>query len=253
MILQSDKVASGYDEVWLRDLPPQHPKAIAVDEIDAPFGQLIAVRRELDTRRAGPADAPYINHLVLPTLAVCKLGQPDPRHGSRSGESAVPRWCTCLAGLMRRHRLQNRTQLAILASTGRRFRLFRRLTVTDTSRRNGGYPPKLLNLNAFDSPVWADSACRSQTNEAASAAAGRPAWCISASRKGGGCRDRTSVPTTPARPCDPPSSTCSPNKERMALFIRTIGLDRATVKIGVAHLAYDFRRLIWPQRREAPA
>lgn len=34
-------------------------------------------------------------------------------------------------------------------------------------------------------------------------------------------------------------------KARMGLFIRTIGLGRATVTIGIANLAYNFRRLAW--------
>jgi len=33
-------------------------------------------------------------------------------------------------------------------------------------------------------------------------------------------------------------------KQRMALFIRTIGLGGATVKVGIANLAYNFRRLM---------
>ncbi|WP_451980019.1 hypothetical protein [Azospirillum endophyticum] len=41
-------------------------------------------------------------------------------------------------------------------------------------------------------------------------------------------------------------------KQRMALFIRTIGLGGATVKIGIANLAYSFRRLIWLERQTAP-
>lgn len=38
---------------------------------------------------------------------------------------------------------------------------------------------------------------------------------------------------------------------RMALFIRTIGLGHATVRIGIANLAYNFRRLIWLEGRTA--
>ncbi|CAO3357951.1 Mobile element protein [Azospirillum melinis] len=38
----------------------------------------------------------------------------------------------------------------------------------------------------------------------------------------------------------------------MALFIRTVGLARATVKIGSADPAYNFRRLIWLDGRTAP-
>lgn len=34
-------------------------------------------------------------------------------------------------------------------------------------------------------------------------------------------------------------------KHRMALFVRTIGLARAQVKIGTANLVYNFSRLVW--------
>ncbi len=38
-------------------------------------------------------------------------------------------------------------------------------------------------------------------------------------------------------------------KDRMDLFIRTIGLPRATIKIGLANLVYNFKRLIFLRRR----
>lgn len=34
-------------------------------------------------------------------------------------------------------------------------------------------------------------------------------------------------------------------KDRMRLFIRTIGIARAKVKIGMANLVYNFRRLLF--------
>jgi hypothetical protein len=34
-------------------------------------------------------------------------------------------------------------------------------------------------------------------------------------------------------------------KRRMGLLVRTIGLTRATVKITLANLAYNIRRLVW--------
>ena len=40
-------------------------------------------------------------------------------------------------------------------------------------------------------------------------------------------------------------------KSRMGLFVRIIGLARAAVKIGMANLAYNLRRLVWHQRRAA--
>jgi IS5 family transposase len=40
-------------------------------------------------------------------------------------------------------------------------------------------------------------------------------------------------------------------KHRMGLFVRTIGLARATTKIGLANLAYNMRRLLWLIRQPA--
>ena len=37
-------------------------------------------------------------------------------------------------------------------------------------------------------------------------------------------------------------------KDRMGLFIRTIGLARATTKVGMANLAYNIKRLIFLRR-----
>ena len=42
-------------------------------------------------------------------------------------------------------------------------------------------------------------------------------------------------------------------KDRMGLFVRTIGLERAEAKIGLANLAYNFQRLIFHERRAAMA
>lgn len=37
-------------------------------------------------------------------------------------------------------------------------------------------------------------------------------------------------------------------KDRMGLFIRTIGIARATVKIGLANIVYNIKRLIFLRR-----
>ena len=42
-------------------------------------------------------------------------------------------------------------------------------------------------------------------------------------------------------------------KRRFELVIRSIGLARATAKIALANLAYNFTRLAWLQGRETPA
>jgi IS5 family transposase len=42
-------------------------------------------------------------------------------------------------------------------------------------------------------------------------------------------------------------------KARMGLFVRTIGLARATTKIGLANLVHNMRRLLWLERQPALA
>ena len=42
-------------------------------------------------------------------------------------------------------------------------------------------------------------------------------------------------------------------KERMGLFVRTIGLDRARTRFGLANLACNFQRLVFHERRAAIA
>ena len=42
-------------------------------------------------------------------------------------------------------------------------------------------------------------------------------------------------------------------KGPMGLFVRTIGIVRAKVKIGLANLAYNLTRFVWHERRDVPA
>jgi hypothetical protein len=42
-------------------------------------------------------------------------------------------------------------------------------------------------------------------------------------------------------------------KHRMGLVVRTIGIARARIKIGMVNLAYNFQRLAWLEGRIAPA
>ena len=42
-------------------------------------------------------------------------------------------------------------------------------------------------------------------------------------------------------------------KARMGLFVRTIGIGRARVKIGMANLACNLRRYVWHEGRKASA
>ena len=42
-------------------------------------------------------------------------------------------------------------------------------------------------------------------------------------------------------------------KDRIDLFVRTIGSTRAELKIGMANLVFNIKRTIWLNRRAAPA
>lgn len=42
-------------------------------------------------------------------------------------------------------------------------------------------------------------------------------------------------------------------KHRMDLVVRTIGIARARIKIGMTNLAYNFQRLAWLEGQIAPA
>lgn len=134
----------------------------------------------------------------------------------------------------------------------RRFGFIRRWLVTDAAAHDGHRLPALLNADAFDSRVWADTAYRSAGNERAIIAAGRvsmihfrkprgrpmPGPQRRANRARGAVRARVEHPF-------------AEQKARMGLFVRTIGRARAAMKIGMANLAYNFRRLVWHERKAA--
>lgn len=63
---------SGRDEAWLRDTLLTNPDLIPVADIDASFGPLIPLCRELRTE-AGPLDLAFINPAGRLTLVECKL------------------------------------------------------------------------------------------------------------------------------------------------------------------------------------
>lgn len=60
------------DEAWLRDTLFDNPEILPLDDIDAAFGPLIPVCKELRTD-AGPIDAVFINDRGRLTIVECKL------------------------------------------------------------------------------------------------------------------------------------------------------------------------------------
>ncbi len=103
--------------------------------------------------------------------------------------------------------------------------------------------------------MWADTAYRSKTNERHLAEsglrsqihrkkpAGRPMARNVARANNTHLKVRAAVEHVFAR-----------QKGPMALVVRTIGLARATVKIGLANIAYTMRRAVWlTAQRQAAA
>jgi len=135
-------------------------------------------------------------------------------------------------------------------SADRRHRLIRRWLVTDAAAHAGARLADLLDPGNTASDVWADTGYRSRKNED---------LLRQRMLKSHGHRKKpTSRPMPPriARANARKSAVrahiehvFAEQKARMGLFVRTIGLARATTKIGLANLVHNMRRLTWLERQ----
>lgn len=128
----------------------------------------------------------------------------------------------------------------------RRHGLIRTWTATDAARHDGAQLQNLVSKKNTASDVWADTAYRSKANEMHLANHGfvsrihrkkpprRPMPTNVARANGAKSKIRAAVEHVFAR-----------QKGPMGLVVRTIGLARATVKIGLANIAYNMRRAVW--------
>ena len=136
----------------------------------------------------------------------------------------------------------------------RRHGLIRTWLVTDAAAHDG---PRLreglIDRENTSSEVWADTAYRSQANEAYLASLGK--------------RSRIHRRKPPGKPMARNTSRANAAKSKirravehpfahqkgiMGLVIRTVGKARAKTKIGLANLAFNMRRLVWLEGRPAP-
>ena len=104
------------------------------------------------------------------------------------------------------------------------------------------------------STVWADSAYRSKKNEEwlernglmsdihQRKPKGKPMPEAMSRANGRRSKVRAAVEHVFAR-----------QKDKMKLFIRTIGISRAKVKIGMANIAYNMLRYVWLNERQRAA
>jgi transposase, IS5 family len=126
--------------------------------------------------------------------------------------------------------------------------------VTNAARHDGRQLRDLLHKTNTASGVWADTAYRSKRNEAIIArnglyskvhhrrAPGKPLNQVQSRANAVRSKVRSRIEHVFAH-----------QKSRMGLFVRTIGIARATMKIGMANLVYNMQRLVWFERRGTPA
>jgi transposase, IS5 family len=138
-------------------------------------------------------------------------------------------------------------------SIDRGFGFIRKWAASDAAAYAGARLRKgLLDKSNTASNVWADTAYRSAANEAFMKKNGFVSRVHRKKPKG------RPMPNAVRRANAAKSKIRSrvehvfaEQKDRMRLFIRTIGIARAKVKIGMANLVYNFKRLIFLQRTAA--
>lgn len=132
--------------------------------------------------------------------------------------------------------------------------LIRTWKATDAARYDGAQLSDLVSRDNTASDVWADTAYRSKKNEAWLTKNGfvsnihtkKPKGRLMSERASKANGRRSKVRAFVEHPF-------ARIKGPMGLFIRTIGIARATAKIGMANLVYNFQRLIWLNGKTAPA
>lgn len=140
------------------------------------------------------------------------------------------------------------------AGIDRTFGFIRKWAVTHAARHDSGAFEDVLDTENIAQSVWADTAYRSAKNEAAIRRAQRRSM-IHFRKPKGRSMDRRHQRANAARSKvrSAVEHVFAAQKSRMALFVRTIGIERAKMKIGMANLAYNFKRLVWHEGRSAPA
>ena len=136
----------------------------------------------------------------------------------------------------------------------RTYGFIRSAAVTDAACHDGRMLRRLVTSDNLAAGGWADTAYRSKANETWLAGKGRISHIHRKKPTG------QAMPKATARANARKSTVRAPiehvfahQKDRMGLFVRTIGLERAEAKIGLANLAYNFQRLIFHERRAAMA
>jgi transposase, IS5 family len=135
----------------------------------------------------------------------------------------------------------------------RRHGLIRTWAVTHAATHDGGQLGGLLDTNNTASAVWADTAYRSAANLVLLAKRGMVGHLQRPKPRG-----RPMPPhiargnATRSKVRAAVEHVFAVQKQRLRLVIRTLGIVRATAKLGLANLAYNLLRFAWLQGRPAP-
>ena len=140
------------------------------------------------------------------------------------------------------------------AGINRTFGFIRKWVVTHAARHDRGAFEDVLDTGNIAQSVWADTAYRSAKKEAAIRRAKLKSM-IHFRKPGGKPMDRRHPRANAARSTirSAVEQVFARQKGPMGLSVRTIGIERAKMKIGMATLACNFNRLVWHKGRSAPA
>ncbi|NJS13296.1 MAG: transposase family protein [Sphingopyxis sp.] len=130
----------------------------------------------------------------------------------------------------------------------------RKWTVTHAARHDSGPFEDVLDAENIARSVWADTAYRSAKNERAIRNHKLKSMIHFRKPKGkpmDGRHQRANATRSKVRSAV--EHVFAGQKHRMGLFVRTVGIERARIKIGMANLAYNFKRLVWHEGKSAPA
>lgn len=139
-------------------------------------------------------------------------------------------------------------------SIDRAHGLIRKWTATHAAAHDGARLEDVLDRANTASDVWADTAYRSAKNEAMLERRGFLSRIHRKKPKGKSMPEHTRIANAQkSKVRSKVEHVFAHQKGLMGLVVRTIGLARAEVKIGLANLAYNMRRFIWLQSKSVAA
>ena len=137
-------------------------------------------------------------------------------------------------------------------STDKRYSFIRKFHVTDASRYDGKILSQLLDKENTSSDIWGDTAYRCEENERLLQNNGFVSKLHRKKPKGKLMPIRTlKANSKKSKVRAMVEHVFAVQKEQMGIFIRTIGLKRANVKIALSNIVYNMKRLIFWETKMA--